>query len=118
MSDNRRWVWLMVGGPWHGTFKSFTFQVEGRHVPRDFHVPNPPVMTVYRRAADFGIPDPYEGHTWYYRRMFDIHQRGERTTYIDLLLKRGMDTNDLGLLVWDAYQMACTKLAKEGYRWE
>jgi hypothetical protein len=48
----KEWVWLMVGGPWHGTFKLCHVRSEGDRIPRQIHVPDP-INPVYVRESEF-----------------------------------------------------------------
>jgi hypothetical protein len=121
----RTWVWLMVGGPWHGHWKELKHlsQPPGPHgrLPYEIQVRKPQKPLTYERAPDFGVPDWTEGSDWYRRVWFDLYRGGEAESEarLEVLLHTNVTRwdDDAGPLVWDAFQEACAKLRREGYAW-
>lgn len=113
----RQWVWLMVGGPWHGTWLKLEHQDSPHQrpgTPKEFRVLDPLRLPTYEREPEFGvIGNPSPRTTWYIRMQFQTGRRWTRygpEVWIEaLVVSLGRPGEDLNAMVAEAFELACYK---------
>lgn len=120
MTDPPVWMYLMVGGPWHGALKPIPQRIIER-VGDAFgmiDVPDPRKPYVYERAEDFGSPVEFALiHTTLYRLVrYYMTDRDGDETHIQCLVVCGLHRRESAQLMNDALEVLRGKLWREGYR--
>lgn len=98
-------LYLMVGGPFHGTWK----EVPEDHIRNGFvSIPHMRDLT-FEKASEFGVPGGLDEARYdrYQLRWFELHSTGRDEAYISPLVWLGMPWQEVGPIVGDAFHAAC-----------